>query len=1432
MLRNNSGRHLAVNSQDHDALIKYAEAQVNRRPITGGNVGLAIAAYQAVLRDNPADTETAKRLVDVYLSPRTISLPGIREAKLVAERHLDARDDPALRFTLARAMYYLQEHAEAVEELRKVLEADPGQIQAYELMGVIAEQHPEIVSDPEKWFNEAVSKNSDSAFAYAVRAAYRLRHDDRSQAMADLERALACDLSDTSAWLRVITEFVRANEWAKAKEQLEALRATSPGEPGLWSLWAGLAIETGEGMDQVAKDGMEALGPNAWDFMPVAIQLLIQSSDRVRNEAGEYELSEQATVDDYLSRMRNKEVDLPMVAYLEGLVAEKRGRLWDAVASWQRAIAMPGIRPETRISAYRKLVPLLSRLGDNRSAISTLQVLMSIEPGNHLFSQLQLTRLYAEEKNWSKVWEESLRLQENATGAPSVMLDAKLLGLRAQANMLAASGAPDTKPQVWQDLESRAAKLDQENDGVLPTKMLRMEIAGMQGKSADVDTMLTELEGKYPDSMRLMSLRAQLCVTQGKEEEAGAKYREMIAKFPEAAEPIQAYAAFLDRRNQRQECESMVKQAFGKMQDPLQRRDLGLLLARLYSRWQENEKSCQWLTDLVAQYPRDILSRSMLLTCESVRQDKAKSQKIIDEIKAIEGEKGTVWRYEQASLLMRSDDESWQEALAEAAQKDPSKLRASPVYPQITKLLQENLQMKPEDQASRMLLAGMYEIAGEQQLALNLLEEAYERSPGNPQVLARLITVLHRAGEFDRAQEYLDEAEQEGLLNPALQRLQVDIDLRHDDVESASETLEQLVDRDPNDSTLKLSYARVLMLRKEFAQAEAILADLRAKHPESIPVAGAQIRLHVQQGETDKALQICNEMVDTLHNANAYLLRAELYLALKENDKAVEDYGQAISLEPENPNTWVARMKVYRGLGRIPEAIADVRQALAHVPDGSPQKLEVQKLAVRLFLASGKQSLHREAEAMIDKAQADLQGKKDSELSALKAQILMALGTGPAIEEARALLRQVTSDDPKYAAAWRLAAQLELGQDELTQALDTATRGLAHNENDKDLLLLKALAEKRRSPSMAATTLSGLAQEYPDDVGIFIEWADAYALADRPEKAVELLEKKLPDFTGTSRRRCEIALAAAMYRNEQEEEAKALFDKLIAANPNDPVPVMTLAGLLRKQSRWTEVNQLVNTWRTTNPKDAETAASIARILAGSGDKEALVMAEDQLRMILGENPQSVPTMVLLSMLMQDAGRNEEAGRLNRQIIDLDPNNVIALNNLAWILCEESTPSPAKLQEALKLANRGLALMPNYMDLLDTRGMVHYRLGNLDKAVADFETCIGLFPTDAPQSAAARFHLARTLADRKSRTEAIDCLKQALILNRKNVQLAEDLANVGRRTHAMKVLRDALALEEEMVKLKERFDSQDFADIEDTDVWTKARLLLDQLQKGL
>jgi tetratricopeptide (TPR) repeat protein len=125
--------------------------------------------------------------------------------------------------------------------------------------------------------------------------------------------------------------------------------------------------------------------------------------------------------------------------------------------------------------------------------------------------------------------------------------------------------------------------------------------------------------------------------------------------------------------------------------------------------------------------------------------------------------------------------------------------------------------------------------------------------------------------------------------------------------------------------------------------------------------------------------------------------------------------------------------------------------------------------------------------------------------------------------------------------------------------------------------------------------------------------------------------------------------------------------------------------------------------------------------------------------------------------MQRLGRTEEYIGFARKVLEQEPNDLVTLNNLAWSLCEDKR----QYEEALALAERGLRIMPKYMDLIDTRGVILYRLNRLEKAAEDFSTCIDWYLADAPQVVSTRFHLARVYARTGRQSQAQEQLKQSL-----------------------------------------------------------------------
>ena len=269
--------------------------------------------------------------------------------------------------------------------------------------------------------------------------------------------------------------------------------------------------------------------------------------------------------------------------------------------------------------------------------------------------------------------------------------------------------------------------------------------------------------------------------------------------------------------------------------------------------------------------------------------------------------------------------------------------------------------------------------------------------------------------------------------------------------------------------------------------------------------------------------------------------------------------------------------------------------------------------------------------------------------------------------------------------------------------MDAALRGLAHQPDDKTLLLLKAQAEATRLPALAIPTLKVLRELDPNDVDVALRLANTYIAAGDPGKAVNLLRKQLESCAPSNSRNCNIALATALYKNGNRDEAERKFGSLTESAPDDPGPLLALARLLKDDQRWSDLTAKVTDWHQKHADDTRTLLAVANDLAATQDDKAGQTAETILRIVLDSDPQSTRAMASLGMLLQIRSRFTESAELYQRILELEPDNLVAINNLAWILCEEQ----GQYQRSLELTRRGLEKAPDYIDLIDTRGMAYY-----------------------------------------------------------------------------------------------------------------------------
>jgi Flp pilus assembly protein TadD len=134
-------------------------------------------------------------------------------------------------------------------------------------------------------------------------------------------------------------------------------------------------------------------------------------------------------------------------------------------------------------------------------------------------------------------------------------------------------------------------------------------------------------------------------------------------------------------------------------------------------------------------------------------------------------------------------------------------------------------------------------------------------------------------------------------------------------------------------------------------------------------------------------------------------------------------------------------------------------------------------------------------------------------------------------------------------------------------------------------------------------------------------------------------------------------------------------------------------------------------------------------------------------------PNNVLAHMQLALVYDTNGRTPEARPVYEQILKLQPDNPVALNNLAFMLADSNTD----LDQALTMAQKAKQQRPNDANISDTLGLIYTRKNLSDSAILIFRD---LVKAD-PDRATYRYHYAMALLQKGDKASAKKELEAAL-----------------------------------------------------------------------
>jgi tetratricopeptide (TPR) repeat protein len=521
--------------------------------------------------------------------------------------------------------------------------------------------------------------------------------------------------------------------------------------------------------------------------------------------------------------------------------------------------------------------------------------------------------------------------------------------------------------------------------------------------------------------------------------------------------------------------------------------------------------------------------------------------------------------------------------------------------------------------------------------------------------------------------------------------------------------------------------------------------------------AQAEIALFYQRN-IDEAMRLANSAIKVnRNNFGAHQMLSRIYglksglnrqsLDKTNAESAIASLREAVRLVPNDAEAWALLGELYLALGRTEEAIAALARWSAAPPSADPRFFTT--------ITGGRELTQDAAAARLGEALMRA-GRAREAINAIRRAISLNPESGAYQELLSRAIESSGGDDASLIA-------------ELRGMVATEPQNIA-----LAIMLARVQTRAGRSDDAAQTLRASLNRRPASDkegiLTLRLALAQTYADALRYAEAVNIYEELLKEqgITGSAplTKEEDRRMAGELLRRivtlqknaEKPSEALQTIERMRRLLGNDdPTIELEHIELLRDQGKQREALQTTRAARRKFPQQDEFLYLEANILTDMGQiEEAVALLRARLttgvessarpassiadfdlylriaslyiqarrgteavaaaRQALERAPADrqdmiAAALITLSSAQDRAGDAKGSEESLRRLLDQDPENATALNNLGYFLVERNE----RLQEALQMIQRAVKAEPTNPSFLDSLGWAYFKLGQLAEA---------------------------------------------------------------------------------------------------------------------
>jgi tetratricopeptide (TPR) repeat protein len=1210
-------------------------------------------------------------------------------------------------------------YLEAAEWYRKSVSHDPSHVETYvrlaNVLRLDSKSQPGLAKEAGQWMDELVKQNEGDFHAHLARWNYQRVFGNLSEpkkleeAGRDVTRALEIAPDEADTLLAAAELEKHRHNLDTARSHLETGVKLHSQDARLYQALALLELAASRREQAIAtlQNAARVInGANRFNILWDLANLLIDGKDTKQASK---------TIED----VRQSQPTPGAVDYLQARLHMAEGSWAEAARTFEQVRPLLEVSPELVTQVDLQLGRCYENLNEPAAQLTAY---------GRVIARISELRNEEEKQQIEKTARAGMATAQTALGHGDDALDQyrqlmKIPGAPSRGWIelarLSIGRIEQTGKGDWKEVEQSIALAEKANPEAVEIPLLRAESLVVQKKLKSAYDLLVEARDRRPKQIELWTALAALAERQGKADEVIHILNEAEKQVGDQVELRLFWVRWrTDHPDIKDPSWSKLSVGLDKFKSEDQVRLLRGLASAQYRLGDLTEARRLWT--LLTQQPscdHDLELRLVLFQLALEAKDESAMTRLQKDMQRIEGNNGPVSRLCQATRLIQEAKEGKDEFLKkESLEKAQSLLEAAAAQ-------------RPTWPALPLARAEIEELQGNRDWPIKAIyhyRRAVELGERNPRVLHRLVDLLVEQRRPEEADQEIKKIQQQGPLSENMQRLAVAVSLQNRDSTRATDLALQSIQKSTDyrdylwlGQVLEEAGRPTQEVEKYFRRA----VELAPQAPETWLALVKYLASAKKQAEAENAIE---QVRRQLHEKDRSLALAQCYEVIGRLGQAEAEYQHAQKDQPDNVSVLRAVATFYLRINRD----TDAELILRPMAKGNGSSKDSTWARHQLALVLAHRSEYREALDLLglafDPQSGNIQEGRSSDTASA--------------EEIRMRVRILKLLDSKSS------------RDRAITYLNEMNRRQALAPDDQ--FLLARLYEANGSLEKARDTIRGLAslfRSHPSYLAYYARCLLKHNDLDDADRFIDELEQqeKAHKVAAGSLGSTELRVQWLEQKGQGNKALTLLEMQAKAPGAAPPVILMWITSLAR-QNRWTEAEDAANRNWEACPAEAIGGISVSlirdwgsmlyRASAANGREsvtrqreEALARLERRLRDSWQAEPKSAPIALQLADLLTLRSQFAEAEAIYRQIISQHPHNILALNNLAWLLALK----PGNEEEGLDPINQAIDLAGPLSYLLDTRALVNLSLNRGEAAIADLEHALA----DSP-SGFRYFHLAR------------------------------------------------------------------------------------------